>query len=371
MTEKYKDHLYALVFCGGGGTRLWPYSTQDKPKQFIHIFNKKTLIRQTFERLTPLLPIERIWIVTVPDYVDEVKEELTEIPVDQILVEPARRDTLMAAGLGAVAIQKKDPDAIIANIWSDQVIGEPVLYRESLLVAAKTAVETNGLVTTGLKPAYAHPGLEYVKKGDLVKSLGKTHVYKMAKMIERPSRSGEDPKKVASDKDNLWNVGLFVWTVDTFLEIVKKNSPKVFQSLSNISKHLGKSGGREMIVKEYEKAEKMQIDMPISKNMNNAYVVEGHFDWIDVGDFKVMWDIGKKDEQGNVFEALNGGEWIDYNTKNSLIISEGKRIVATVGVEDLVIVATDNAVLVTKKSSAQDVKQIVNQLKELKKDKYL
>jgi mannose-1-phosphate guanylyltransferase len=168
--EDYKEHIYALIFCGGGGTRLWPFSREARPKQFLKIKGDKTLIRQTFERVNSLVPVERIFVVTVPDYTDEVAEMVKEVPRDQVLVEPARRNTAMAAALGAAAIFKKDPQAIIANMWSDHLITDLENYKKAIYAGAKAASDGVNLVTTGIKPKYPHTGLGYIKKGKVMKS---------------------------------------------------------------------------------------------------------------------------------------------------------------------------------------------------------
>lgn len=369
--DSYKDHLYALIFCGGGGTRLWPYSRQETPKQFLSLGGGKTLIRQTFERVYPEIPLGRIWVVTVPEYKDEVKEELPEIPQKQLLVEPARRDTLLAAGLGVVAIQQRDPEAVIANLWSDQVIDKKKRFLDSLYAGAKTAFEKQSLVTTGVPPKYAHPGLEYVKKGKRIEKHESASVYELDEFIERPSRTGKDPKKLLKSSDNLWHIGLWIWRADVFISSVKKHAKETYERLEVIKKYIGDTKGWKNVVKEYEAAPIVQIDMVISKEKKKKYVVEGSFGWLDLGDFQVMWRMSNKDKDGNGIILENQGEWYGIDTKKTLIFNKGKRLIATVGVKDLAVVAVDDMVLVIPRARAQEVKKIVNWLKENKKTEYL
>lgn len=367
--ENYKDHLYALIFCGGGGTRLWPYSRQATPKQFLKIRVNKTLIRQTYERLLPIIPKERIFVVTVPEYIDEVAEELPEIPKARVLVEPARRNTAMAAGLGVTAIADKDPKAIVANIWSDHLVENEAGYRKTLLTAAKAASDGQNLVTTGLSPRYPHTGLGYVKKGRVHDILNKVEVYKVERFIEKPKLV--KAKKMVRSSSYLWHVGLLVWRVDAFMKGVKKHSPALFKRLKAISDSLGKVNAKERIRKHYLKAPDLSIDYALAEKAKNFLIVEGKFDWYDLGDFSILWQIGKKDRDGNRFISEEKGEWINFGTKESIIVSKGKRAVGTIDLTDMIVIAVDDAVLVAPKSSAQKVKKIVKQLRKEKKTHFL
>lgn len=363
------EHLYGLIFCGGGGTRLWPYSRQETPKQFLKVKGKKTLIRETFERLLPIIPVERIFVVTVPEYTDEVADELAEIPRSQVLVEPARRNTAMAAGLGAVMIRNKDPKAIVANIWSDHLVENETAYRKSLLAAAAVAQDGKKLVTTGLPPTHPHTGLGYVKKGRVYDIIQDIEIYKVERFTEKPVL--KQAKRMVRSGNYLWHVGLLVWRVDAFMGGLKKHSPALYKRLTLISKSLGKVNAKEIISKEYMKAPDASIDYALAEKAKNFLVVEGKFDWYDLGDFSVLWQIGKKDKAGNLFLSEDDGEWLGIDTSDSVIISKGKRLVGTIGLADTIVVAVDDAVLVAPKSKAQQVKKIVQWLKKEKKIEYL
>jgi len=372
MSEGYKEHVYAVIYCGGGGTRLWPYSREKRPKQFLKIGSDKTLIKKTFERLYPEIPLNRIYVITLPDYTDEVKEELPMVPRDQVLVEPARRDTLLAAGYATAAILKKDSKAIIANIWADQVIEGVEGYRKAIYGGAKVVSETKSLVTTAVKAEYAHPGLEYVQKGKLFKKVNGVGIYKVNKFIERPERSGKKPESVFKNKKNLWHIGLWIWEGEMFMNLVKKNSNPTYQTLMKISENLGQKGGNKVIENLYKKSPKVQIDMVVSKNSKNMYVVEGKYEWLDVGDFSVMWRMSKKDKNGNIFINHSKADWINIDSINTLLLTDGEPLqVATIGLTDLVVVVTKNAVLVADRKQAQKVKQVVTKLKEGNKKEYL
>lgn len=365
--SSYKDHIYALIYCGGSGTRLWPYSTEKAPKQFLSFDGEKTLLRRTFERIKKIFPLDHIFVISLPDYADEVAKFLPEVPKDQLIIEPARRDTLLAAGYGAVVIRKRDSQAIIANLWSDQLVEEENLYQNALLAGASTAWENNNLVTTGVRPEYAHPGLEYVKKGAFYKEIEGTNVYKVEKFIERPERSGEDPEVVFRDKRTLWHVGLWIWKAEVFLELTKKHTPETYERLMIIESHLNNGSGNEEIKKVYEESPKVQIDMVISKDQTDMYVVEGEYEWLDLGDFNVLWKMYKKDKEFNASLLKGGGEWIKLETEGSFVLTTDKKTVVTVGVKGLIVVSVGDRILVLPRSEAQKVKKVVEKLKEEKR----
>ena len=367
--DNVKSHLYALIFCGGGGTRLWPFSKQERPKQFLKVKSKKTLVRETFERLLPLVPVERIYIVTIPEYTDEVAEELSEVPKSQVLVEPARRNTAMAAGLGAVAINKKDPDAIIANIWSDHLVENEAGYRKSILAAAKAASNGENLVTTGLPPTHPHTGLGYVKKGRVFDVIDGVNIFKVDKFTEKPKLP--EAKRMFKSKSYFWHTGLLVWRASAFMEGIKKHSPDTAKRLKAIEEAMGKKHGKGEIIKEYESAPDMSIDVALAEKAKNFLIVQGKFDWYDLGDFSVLWKVLKKDKNDNAVLLEDGGEWTGIETTDSMVISEGKRMVGVVGMTDVIVVADENTVLVAPKSQAQKVKKIVKQLRKEKKNKFL
>lgn len=359
----YKDHLYALIYCGGGGTRLWPYSREKTPKQFLSFDGKQTLLELTYDRVKSFIDVDHIYIITLPDYADEVKKYLKDFPKDQVILEPARRDTLLAAGYGALVIKKKDPEAIVTNVWADQLLKGQEAYKSAILAGAKTAWDERALVTTGVRPEYAHPGLEYVRKGESYKRNG-VSVYHVDKFIERPERSGVDPEDIFRDKKTLWHTGFWTWRADVFLEKVKKHTPDTFKHLVLIEQSLEKTNSKVGVENVYKDSPKVQIDMVISKDQSELYVVEGEFEWLDLGDFNVLWKLSKKDKSFNANILKDKSEWIKVETEGSFVLSDSDKIVATVGVKGLAIVAVGNFVLVVPRAEAQKVKKLVEKLKE-------
>lgn len=367
--EDYKKHLYALILAGGGGTRLWPYSREKTPKQFLSFDGNETLIEQTFNRVRKFVPLNHIYLITLPDYADEIKKFLKDLPAKQVILEPARRDTLLAAGYGAVVIKNIDPEAIITNVWADQLIKGQEAYESTILAGAKTAWKENALVTTGVRPEYAHPGLEYVRKGDIYDRNG-VSVYHVDKFIERPERSGADPEEIFRDKKTLWHTGFWTWKASVFLEKIKKYAPDTYKSLKGIEESLTR-GNEDEIKKIYKESPKVQIDMVVSKNQHELYVVEGEFEWLDLGDFNVLWKLSKKDESFNASILRNKSEWMKVDTEGTFVLSDSDKVVATVGVKGMAIVAVDNFILVVPRTEAQKIKKLVEMLKEEKRSDLL
>lgn len=368
MAGMYKDHLYALIVCGGAGTRLWPRSRRKTPKQFLEKFyGEKTLFAQTFERASLLTSTDKIFVITSPDYVDEILQQGKIIPPRNIIAEPVGKNTAMAVGVGAAYIKKVDPEAIIMNFWSDALIKENELFLERLRLASETASSGNFLVVVGLKPAFPHTGLGYIEAGE--KIYPERDVYKVSSFREKPDFAVA--KEFVAKGNYYWNTGLLVWSVKAIFEAFSKHSPAIYTLLDMVFNGLGTPREQEIIQKAYEGVESTPIDTAVSEKADNMLLVPATFSWSDIGDWEIAYDLKDKDAEGNVIESFGKDGWhLGVDTKNCLVETKD-RLVATVGVSDLVIVDTDDAVLVCAKDKAQDVKKIVNTLKEQGKVKYL
>lgn len=364
--DSIKDHLYALIFCGGGGTRLWPLSTGNRPKQFLKLDDEHTLLQDTYYRAKDLIDEERIFVITTNEnYKDEVIKELP-LPKENILVEPLRRNTAMAAGFGACVIAKKDPQAIIVNLWSDHKVGGKTLFSKALLAGAEAAASGQFLVATGVVPQYPHTGMGYVKKGRAWGVFHGVDVFEVEKFTEKPPL--EVAKKMTASGNYLWNVGLFIWRADAILEAYKRHTPQIYNSLVKISESWGKREAKSVLLKAYNSAPEISVDYAIAEKSKNFLAVEAKFDWLDIGDFSVLWEIQPKDKDGNATLQGKTANWVGVETSQSFIISDTDQLISTVGVENLVVVVTANAVLVCDKKSAQKVKALVEALKQTRKE---
>lgn len=358
LKGNYKDHLYALILAGGGGTRLWPKSLNKSPKQFLPLFfDNQTLTQLTFERFQRMVPPERIYCVTVSeDYKNEIIKEIPEFVKENIIVEPARRETGPAHALGAWVIQKIDPNAVIVTESADRLVKPVGRYLEVLEACAQIAYEDKKLVALGVPPLYPHTGLGHIKKGDKYKQVKDIHFFKLEKFVEKPEI--ELAKKYTESKEYYWNAGEFVWRADSLLAEIKIHAPQIYKNLERI-KDIKK------ISHIYEDMPKVAIDVAVAEKSKNFVVVHGDFSWTDVGDWKEVWENSPKDHNGNVVITGDekGGEVINIDTTDALVHSDG-RLIAAIDVDNLIIVDTEEALLVCSKSHAQSVKKIVELLKE-------
>ncbi len=362
--DTYKKHLYALVLAGGGGTRLWPKSRNKSPKQFLPLFGKKTLTQITLERLNKILPWERMFVVTVSeDYKKEISKEVPNLPKENILVEPMRRETGPAHGLGALYISKIDPDAVLLTESADRLAKPVERYLTILQAAAKVAYEEKVMIAMGVTPRYAHPGLGHIKRGNKWGRVDGVKFFKLDKFVEKPPL--ELAKKYTKSGNYYWNAGQFVWRADTLLSSLKKHAPEVFANLEVIGKNIGTDKEVSTLAKSYEKMPKISIDYAVAEKDPNFLVVDGDFHWTDIGDWKEVWNNLPKDDNRNVIidGEVPGGRAISVDTTDTLVHLDG-RLVAVVDVDDVAIVDTKDILLVCKKSSAQSVKEIVERLKE-------
>ncbi|MBX4205825.1 hypothetical protein KW795_01365 [Candidatus Microgenomates bacterium] len=371
MADTYKDHLYALIVAGGGGTRLWPVSKNSRPKQFLKLFNNKTLMQVTAHRFNKILPWEKIFVVTVSDeYKKEIIKEVPQIIPKNIIVEPLRKNTAPAHGIGAAYIYKKDKDAVILNESADHLVNPQNLYFRTLKVAAAAAFSGDWIVTVGIRPTYPGIGYGHIKKAEKFAVFEKKAVYKFGKFIEKPSL--EDAKKFNASGEYFWNANQYVWRADTYLKALNKFEPKVGQAIENISRKVGSLFEKKVILSEYKKipeettdGKPMSIDYAVSEKADNLLLVVADYHWTDIGDWKEVWENLPKDESANVFIQGNeeGGRVINIDTSETLVHLDG-RLVAIVDVDDIAIIDTKDVLLVCKKSRAQSVKKIVEQLKQ-------
>jgi mannose-1-phosphate guanylyltransferase len=361
--KDYRNHLYGLILAGGGGTRLWPKSLERTPKQFLRLFGRKTLMEITADRLRSFLPWERIFIVTTTSaYGTEIKRLLPDLPHKNLVVEPMRRDSGPAHALGARIILLKDQNAIIINAAADQFVSPVKRYRHAMYAAAKAANENDCLVAVGIRPQYPHTGLGHIKKGKRIAIEEGKAIFKLDKFVEKPPLALA--KKYTDSGEYFWNAAHYVWRADTFLTALGRYAPDIASGIEVIGKAIGTDKEKEVIEREYKKMPKISVDYAVSEKAKNFLMLVADYNWTDIGDWNEVWKNLSKDDAGNVLITENGGnpDVITIDTSDTLIHCNG-RMVAVVDVDNMVIVDTPNALLICNKSHAQDVKKIVEQLK--------
>lgn len=347
---------------GGRGERFWPKSRKNLPKQFLSLTNDgKTMIQLTVERILPLVSMEDIYISTNADYKSLVLEQLPGIPSENILCEPISRNTAPCIGLGAIHISKKYEDAIMLVLPSDHLIRYNSMYLNVIKDACDVASNNNNLVTIGITPDYPETGYGYIKFNP---NKCEGRAFEVERFVEKPSL--EVAKEYISSEEYLWNSGMFVWKISSILNKIEQFMPETYTGLCSIGNAIGTDEEEVMLEKEFQQFPSISIDYGIMEKSDNIYTIPGAFGWDDVGSWLAVERIKKTNEYGNVVD----GNVITIDSKNC-IIEAGRKLIATVGIEDLIIVDTEDATLICDKSSANNIKTILENLKICNRNEYL
>lgn len=332
-----KYATYAVIMAGGMGERFWPWSRKRRPKQLLPIVSRRSMLQEAVARVKGLIPEDRIMVVTNKAQVPLVRKQLPAIPVKNIVSEPLSRNTAPCIALAASIIRKRDGgDAVMVVLPADQMIKDVTAFRRAIAGAVNMAAEQRVLVTLGMKPYSPHTGYGYIKLGRLLQN----GFYKVAGFTEKPYL--KTARRYVSSGRYLWNSGMFIWKVDTILEEIDRCIPGLLKNLAN-----------------YSKVPKISVDYGVMERTRRAVVAEADFAWEDVGSWAALEEHFKKDKSGNVIM----GKCVAKDTNDSIIVTDST-LVATLGISDMVVVATGDAVLVCPKQRTQDVKQIVGLLKK-------
>ncbi|MBS4960532.1 MAG: mannose-1-phosphate guanylyltransferase [Clostridiales bacterium] len=355
----------ALIMAGGRGERFWPKSRKSMPKQFLSLTNDgKTMIQLTVERILPIVKMEDIYISTNQAYKQLVKEQLPEIPEENILCEPVGRNTAPCIGMGAVHIRKKYGDALMIVLPSDHLIKYHMMFISSLEDACAIAEEGSNLVTLGITPDYPETGYGYIKF-DLQKKDDKIgRSYAVEKFVEKPGI--EKAKEYLQTEQYLWNSGMFIWKVSSILSNFAQFLPEIYEGLKQIESSIGTVSEEEVLENVFSGFASESIDYGVMEKADHIYIIPGTFGWDDVGSWLAVGRINPSNEFGNVVK----GNIITVNTKNSIIQGTDK-LIAAVGVQDIIIVDTPDALLVCDKESAGDIKKVLENLKICNRTEYI
>jgi mannose-1-phosphate guanylyltransferase len=353
--SKVKQHTFVLIVCGGGGTRLWPASTKQKPKQFINLFGAKNLFQKTIERARKIAPYSRIFIIAGTQYATDILESDPNINPANILIEPDKKHTAIAIGTGAAVIANIDPEAVIVNLWSDHLIETKEQFAESVQTAAATAFEKKALVALGIKPASPHTGFGYLEAGEKIKK----NLFKVKSFLEKPNL--DQAKQFLKAGNFFWNLGTYIWRADTFFSELSKTSPGLYQQTLTIKKAWGKPNYWSTLRKIYQEVNPVAIDVAVSEKSTNMLLVSADFNWQDVGDWQAVWEIKEKDQQKNVFLGQDQSLWISVDSQNCLVAPK-KKLITTAGVKNLIIVDSPAGLLICNKDQSQKVKNLVEKL---------
>ena len=356
--------MYALIMAGGLGTRFWPKSRKKHPKQLLRIDNEKTLIQNTINRLQPLMPPEHIFIVSTKEQIDEIHRQLPEIPKTNLIIEPKGKNTAPCIGLSALFMQQLDPEEVMLVLPADHLITNNKEFINILRAGNKVAAEKENLVTIGIEPTFPATGYGYIQFNGEVESLDGVEVFKVKTFAEKPNLA--TAKRFVNSGDFLWNSGIFLWKIKTILSEIEEHLPHLYDGLMEIKKRLNSPKLNETINRVYCQIKSISIDYGVMEYAKNVTVLKGEFGWNDLGSWDEVYNICEKDKHKNVLI----GRHLLKNSEGCFIDSPDK-CVAVVGLNDLIVVNTDDALLICPREKAQEVKDIVEMAKRKKMDEYL
>ncbi|MDO8753252.1 MAG: mannose-1-phosphate guanylyltransferase [Anaerolineales bacterium] len=362
------SHTYAVIMAGGGGTRLWPVSRKERPKQLLPLLGQETLFQSTVRRLEDLFPPERIIVVTVEEQALEMKQQAPEIPEENYLIEPAPRGTASVVGLAAMVLQKRDPHASMAVLPSDHFIRNVDLFHY-LLKAAFEVAGDGYLVTLGITPTAPSTAYGYIQQGRPVDGDYKYPVYTVVRFKEKPDEQAAG--QLLRSGDHSWNSGMFIWRADTILNEINKQMPQLSAELKVIGQAWGTPKQNDLLHERWQALKNETVDYGIMEQAERVAVLPaGGLGWSDVGLWSSLFEVLLPDMDGNI--ATNSSLHLAHETHNTLVYAGSTgRLIVTIGVDDMVIVDTGDALLVCKSDQAQKVKEVVAHLKKHRQEKYL
>jgi mannose-1-phosphate guanylyltransferase len=358
----------AIIMAGGFGARFWPRSTDKNPKQFIHLYGEGTMIQNTFTRLLKIFPKEDIYIVTSKAWGKLVQEQLTEIPKENIILEPFGRNTAPCLALAAMILASKyGPDTIIAAFPSDHIIFNIREFCESVELGCKTADELNGIITIGINPTRPEKSFGYVQVRKDTGKLGELY----EKGVRYSSNFAEKPDVATAQRfidsgDFLWNSGIFISKIDVFAEAMEKYWPEDYALFKLLSDYIDGDYFQENVEQTYRQITSLSVDYAILEKADNVFVVQSSFRWSDIGNWDEQFRLSMKDARNNVIE----GDVIPINTSNCLVSSHNK-LIGIVGVSDLIIIDSDEALLICKRGHSDEVMEVVDFLRRKHINKFL
>ncbi|MEW6185084.1 MAG: sugar phosphate nucleotidyltransferase [Thermodesulfobacteriota bacterium] len=347
--------LYFIIMAGGRGTRFWPRSRTRRPKQLLNIIGSKTILEQTIDRLLPLTDWDHIFVVTEITQADAVREVLPDLPSSRLIIEPLGRNTAPCIGLAALILEQIDPEAVMAVLPADHFIARVPEFQKTLLAAARTAAGGGHLITLGIHPTAPETGYGYLERGEKIKGNEGEVVYRVKAFHEKPDR----PRAETMLKSGryFWNSGMFIWKVSSILHEMAGLTPNLFGELLRLKNYFGTTGWEEALFKGYQIMDNISIDYAVMEKADNVLMLTGDFGWNDVGSWEAVYQLEVKDRQKNSLT----GPVLALDSQGCLVYSPDKTV-GIIGLNDLIIVETPDALLICPRERAQEVKKIVESL---------
>jgi len=368
MPQNHNDLKIAL-FCGGVGTRMWPASRRSKPKQFQPLVGSESMFQQALRRIKKGFPIKDVFVITGREYVGLVVQQEPDLPLENVIIEPEMRDTLAAVGYAAAVLDKKFDNPIVASLWAaDHLVKNDEQFVNALKSAYEYVEVSAKMVSIDVRPTYPNIHVGYIQVGKMIKKINSFAIFEYVRQIEKPDI--KTAKKFTASWEYLWHAGYKVWRAQKMLSLYKKFAPRVYKGLVKIQQVWGEDNQDEVVRRIYPNFEKVSVDYAIFEKVDpkEMVVLSADLGWSDIG----AWNILKDELSENTKDNVIRGEIFDIESQDCLIYANAKdKIVATIGLEDLIVVDTDDALLVSKKDRISEIKKIVERLKEAKKEKYL
>ncbi|MFA0961384.1 mannose-1-phosphate guanylyltransferase [Roseivirga sp. BDSF3-8] len=354
---------YLVIMAGGIGSRFWPYSRNDHPKQFKDVLGTGySLLQLTFQRYEGVVPAGNVYVVTSDQYADEVKKQLPELTDDQILTEPARRNTAPCIAYSCYKIYKKDPEARIVVAPSDHAIFKEEVFKDTIRKALEASAKGDNLITMGIKPNSPKTGYGYIQ---FMPDKQNGPLKKVKTFTEKPEL--DLAKKFLESGDFVWNSGIFIWSAKSIIEAFEKHMPDLSEAFEDGSQHFYTENEEGFIKKAYSQCRNISIDYGIMEKAENVYVILGAFGWSDLGSWKALHEIRDKDENGNVAD----GNTLLYDVDNCVIKGKEDKLIVVQGLKDYLIADCGNVLLVCEKDQEGKFREFVNDVKKEKGTEYL
>lgn len=351
------DHLWAVIPAGGSGTRLWPLSRAARPKFLLPLLGNRSLLQQTFDRVTRLTPPDRVLVVCGPAHAAAIARQLPDLPEANIIIEPSPNGTGPALALASALIQRVDPLATMASFAADHDVTDLDAFDAAVRTAAQAA-RLGDLVTIGLTPTRPETGYGYIERTSEERVNTDTGIaYRAERFVEKPD--SETAESYIQSGKFLWNASMFIWRVDSLTHELRRLQPEILAGVAEIAKSWGQRDQERVLARVWHSLPNVTIDTGVMEHAERVAVVPAEMGWSDVGDWHGLGELIEQDSDGNAVR----GDLIQIDTNNSVVWSDSRRMVATIGIENVVIVDTEDALLVVHRDRCQDVRKVVDELK--------
>ncbi|NOZ72859.1 MAG: mannose-1-phosphate guanylyltransferase [Chloroflexi bacterium] len=352
-----RQHLYPVILAGGVGSRLWPRSRKSTPKQFLDLTgNARSMLQEAFQRVISLTSGDNIFVITNAEYVDIVHKQLPELPLSNIVGEPAARGSAAAIGLAAIHLQQHDPEAVMAVLTADHLIRKPEALRQVLVAGAELA-QDGELITLGIEPSYPETGYGYIEMGEILGEYNHRIARRVVRFREKPDAA--TAQSFVEAGNFVWNSGMFIWRVDAIMAEFARQLPELYSALQNLAPAINTPQAPDAFARYWMPLQgNVTIDYGVMEGARSVAVFPIDLGWNDIGSWAALLEVLPKDEDGNVVHAKHL-----YHDSNNILVFSENRVIATIGLRDMIIVDTDDVVLVMPAERAQDVKKLITDLK--------